>query len=436
MAQHDSLTKLPNRGLFAERLEEALGGRPGAGFAMMLIDLDRFRDVNDTRGHRTGDRLLRVVAERLAACCRPQDTVARLGGDEFAILQAGVRTAADAQEFASRVVSTLEDPIDIDGGRIEIRASIGIAVAPEHGTTPETLLRNADTALHRVREERCAYRIFSPSMDAALQHRRAIERDLLAADFDAEMELYYQPIVDIGLVGSGADAANRVAGYEALLRWHHPAHGLMMPGDFIRIAEETGLIEKLGAWIIRRACADARNWPAALKVAVNVSPRQFRSGRLVERLEEALSASGIAAARLELEITETTLLDDNETTRATLRRIQALGMKIALDDFGTGFSSLSYLRSFPFDRIKIDRSFVMDLGQRADAAAIIRAILGLGRSLNIPVIAEGVETPEQLSHLRAEGCGLAQGFLFSRPVGRAAIPQLSELRMGTSLAAL
>jgi diguanylate cyclase (GGDEF)-like protein len=430
LAQHDPLTALPNRSLFAERLEGALAllqecDATAPGFALMLIDLDRFKEVNDTRGHPMGDRLLRVVAERLVACCRPEDTVARLGGDEFAIIQAGARGMHDAQELAVRLIGAIGKPFAIDGGRLEICASIGIAIAPAHGASQEALLRNADTALYRAKNEgRCGYRVFSPSMDAALQDRRALGHDLLGARFDTEMELYYQPIVDIRRTETGGGEVRRIAGFEALLRWHHPARGLMMPGDFIAIAEHVGLIERLGAWIIRRACLDARDWPADTKVAVNVSPLQFRTGRLIDRLAEALQQSGIAASRLELEITESTLLDDNEATLEMLRQIQALGVKIALDDFGTGFSSLSYLRSFPFDRIKIDRSFVMDLGQRADAPAIIRAILGLGRNLGIPVTAEGVETPEQLAHLEAEGCALAQGFLFSRPIPVGAIPGL------------
>ncbi len=432
MAQHDPLTALPNRTLFTERLEIALALlASGGGFALVLIDLDRFKEVNDTRGHPMGDRLLRVVAERLAACVRPQDTVARLGGDEFAIIQDGVKDAYDAEELAARLIGAIGKPFAIDGGRLEMCASIGIALAPEHGSSQEALLRNADTALYRAKDEaRCGYRVFSPSMDAALQDRRALEHDLLGARFDAEMELFYQPIVDIRRTESSDRDVHRIAGFEALLRWHHPQSGLMMPGDFIGIAEHIGLIEKLGAWIIRRACRDAQAWPPEIKVAVNVSPVQFRTGRLVDRLTEALSESGLAASRLELEITESTLLDDNEATLDMLRQIQGLGVKIALDDFGTGFSSLSYLRSFPFDRLKIDRSFVMDLGQRADAPAIIRAILGLGRSLGIPVTAEGVETSEQLAHLQAEGCGLAQGYLFSRPVAVSAIADLA-IRAGT-----
>jgi diguanylate cyclase (GGDEF)-like protein len=435
MAQHDPLTGLPNRTLFSERLEAALALlSAGGSFALVLIDLDRFKEINDTRGHPMGDRLLRVVAERLSACLRPQDTVARLGGDEFAIIQAGVQDAFDAQDLAARVLVALANPFAIDGNRLEIGAGIGIAVAPEHGTSQEALLRNADTALFRAKGEgRCIYRVFSPSMDAALLDRRALEHDLLAARFDTEMELLYQPIVDILPPGSSREGTNRITGFEALLRWHHPTRGLMMPGDFIGIAEDTGLIEKLGAWILRRACRDAGDWPSGMKVAVNVSPVQFRSGRLIERLAEAMAQSGIAAARVELEITETTLLDDNEATLQTLRQIQALGVKIALDDFGTGFSSLSYLRSFPFDRIKIDRSFVMDLGQRNDSSAIVRAILGLGRSLNIPVTAEGVETPEQLAHLQAEGCALAQGYLFSLPVENDAVSSLDIRAIGVRL---
>jgi diguanylate cyclase (GGDEF)-like protein len=438
MAQHDPLTGLPNRSLFAERLDCALASLPeGGSFALALIDLDRFKEVNDTRGHAMGDRLLRVVAERLIGCCRPQDTVARLGGDEFAIIQTGLQDVYDAKDLAARVMTALGNPFAIDGGRLEMCASIGIALAPDHGSSQETLLRNADTALYRVKAEgRCSYRVFSPSMDTALQDRRVLEHDLLTARFETEMELFYQPIIDIRPPGEGSDGINRIAGFEALLRWHHPTRGLMMPGDFIGIAEDIGLIEKLGAWILRRACADARDWAHDVKVAVNVSPIQFRSGHLIERLSEALAQTGIAASRLELEITETTLLDDNEATVDTLRQIQRLGVKIALDDFGTGFSSLSYLRSFPFDRIKIDRSFVMDLGQRPDAAAIIRAILGLGRSLGIPVTAEGVETPEQLAHLQAEGCALAQGYLFSRPVSTGSIAGLTIRTVGVPLVGL
>ncbi len=431
MAQHDPLTGLPNRALFTEQLDQSLAGLSGGRrFALMLVDLDRFKEVNDRFGHAMGDKLLRVVAERLAGTGRFQDVMARLGGDEFAIIQTGLHEVHDAQDLAARVIASLGNPYTIDGLRLEVGASIGIALAPDHGSDQEILLRNADTALYRVKAEgRGQYRVFSPSMDSALQDRRALDHDLQSADFDAEMDLVYQPIFDIG-PDAPADSGWRLSGCEALLRWNHPQRGLMMPSDFVSIAEDSGQIERLGAWILRRACADAAAWPATLKIAVNVSPTQFRSGRLADRLEEAFLASGIEAERLELEITETTLLDDNEATIETLRHIQGRGVKIALDDFGTGFSSLSYLRSFPFDRIKIDRSFVMDLGQREDAPAIIRAIIGLGRSLHIPVIAEGVETPEQLAHLRAEGCALAQGYLFSRPVPASELLAMAEAEKG------
>jgi diguanylate cyclase (GGDEF)-like protein len=426
MARHDPLTGLPNRALFTERLDAALAGIGASGnFALVLLDLDRFKEVNDTRGHPVGDRLLRVVAERLTNCSRAQDTVARLGGDEFAIIQNGVRTLHDAQDLATRLISSIGAPYVIDGARLEIGASLGISVAPLHGTDQETLLRSADTALYRAKDKGgSSYLIFCNSMDEELQERRALEHDLYEAVLDREMELLYQPIMDITPDGTGGARINRVAGFEALLRWRHPTRGLLSPGAFITVAENCGFIERLGAWVLRRACAEAAGWAEDLRIAVNVSPVQFRSGRLNDRLNEALALSGIDPSRLEVEITESTILDKNEATLDSLRLIKSAGVKIALDDFGTGFSSLSYLRSFPFDRIKIDRSFVMDLGTREDATAIVRAILGLGRSLHIPVTAEGVETPDQLAHLQAEGCAQAQGYLFSRPIPAADITPL------------
>jgi len=426
MARHDPLTGLPNRALFSERLDAALAGLgAGGNFALVLLDLDRFKEVNDTRGHPVGDRLLRIVAERLTNCSRAQDTVARLGGDEFAIIQNGVRTLHDAQDLATRLIGSVAAPYVIDGARLEIGASLGISIAPLHGAGQETLLRSADTALYRAKDKGgSVYQIFSPSMDEELQERRALEHDLHGADLDREMELLYQPIMDITHDGAGAARLSRIAGFEALLRWHHPTRGLLSPGAFIGVAENCGFIERLGAWVLRRACTEAAGWAEDLRIAVNVSPVQFRSGHLTARLNEALALSGIDPSRLEVEITESTILDKNEATLDTLRQIKGAGVTIALDDFGTGFSSLSYLRSFPFDRIKIDRSFVMDLGAREDATAIVRAILGLGRSLHIPVTAEGVETPEQLAHLQAEGCAQAQGYLFSRPIAASAITSL------------
>ncbi len=426
MARHDPLTLLPNRALFTERLDAALAGvQAGWPFALLLIDLDRFKEVNDTRGHPVGDRLLRVVAERLQGCSRAHDIVARLGGDEFAIIQMGVRNFYDAQDLAARVIAALSASYVIEGARLEVGASIGIALAPLHGTDQEILLRSADTALYRAKNKGgSAHLLFSPDMDIERQERRQLEFDLQNASLDQEMELLYQPIVDVLPPAADGGRPYRIAGFEALLRWHHPRRGLLTPSQFIGVAEDCGFIERLGAWILRRACVEAAGWAEALRIAVNVSPVQIRSGRLVERLREALLLSGIDPSRLEVEVTESTLLDNTEATLDTLRQIHAAGVTIALDDFGTGFSSLSTLRGFPFDRIKIDRSFVMDLGLREDAGAIVRAILGLGRSLHIPVTAEGVETPEQLDHLHDEGCIQAQGYLFSRPIPAAAITPL------------
>jgi diguanylate cyclase (GGDEF)-like protein len=419
MARHDSLTSLPNRALFNEQLEQALAAlEQGSKFGLLLIDLDRFKEVNDTRGHPIGDALLRVVAKRLLACTREEDTVARLGGDEFAIILRDLRDAEDAEELAVRIIRTIADPFSIEGYRIDIGASIGIAIATTHNSGSDDLLRDADIALYSVkREGRGSCSVFTADMETARQARRALEHDLLQSLTEGQMELLYQPMVAL--------SDGQVRGFEALLRWNHPTRGKIMPGDFIWLAEETGFIDELGAWVLRQACRDAVEWPDALKIAINVSPVQFRSGQLISNLEEALVETGIAASRVELEITETTLLHENEATLATLRDIHALGLRIALDDFGTGFSSLSYLRSFPFDRIKIDRSFVKDFGLRNDAGAIIRAIVGLGKSLRIPVTAEGVETREQLELLRVEGCDEAQGYLLSRPLRAENIPELT-----------
>jgi diguanylate cyclase (GGDEF)-like protein len=419
MARHDSLTTLPNRALFSERLEQALAGlEQGASFSLLLVDLDRFKEVNDTHGHPIGDALLRVVAKRLLACAREEDTVARLGGDEFAIIGTGLREIYDAEQLAARIIQSIADPFAIEGYRLEIGASVGIAVATGADTCDsDDLLRDADIALYSVKKDgRGSYAVFTPDMETALQARRVLEHDLLQSLADGQMELQYQPMVALD--------SGRIKGFEALLRWNHRTRGIIMPDDFIWLAEEIGFIDRLGAWILRQACKDAARWPHALKVAINVSPVQFRSGQLIRNLEDALREADIPAARVELEITETTLLHENDATLTTLRTMHALGVRIVLDDFGTGFSSLSYLRSFPFDRIKIDRSFVKDFGLRNDADAIIRAIVGLGKSLRIPVTAEGVETQEQLELVRVEGCDEAQGYLISAPVPAGNVPQL------------
>ena len=306
----------------------------------------------------------------------------------------------------------------INGYRLEIGASVGIAIASARNCDADNLLRDADIALYSVKKEgRGNYAVFTPDMETALQARRALEHDLLLSLAEGQMELLYQPKVAL--------SDGQIRGFEALLRWNHPLRGRIMPVDFIWLAEEIGFIDKLGAWILRQACKDAAHWPYALKVAINVSPIQFQSGQLIPHLADALTEAGVPASRVELEVTETALLHENEATLATLRNMHGLGVRIVLDDFGTGFASLSYLRSFPFDRIKIDRSFVKDFGLRNDADAIIRAIVGLGKSLRIPVTAEGVETDEQLELVRVEGCDEAQGYLFSKPVPAREVPALA-----------
>lgn len=420
MAHHDDLTGLPNRVLLRERVERAVAhlGR-GAGFAVLCLDLDRFKAVNDTLGHAAGDALLRAVAERLLSCVREVDTVARLGGDEFAVVQAGVARPEDAEELAQRIVGVIGDPYDLDGHQVVIGTSVGVAVAPGDGTAGEALMRSADTALYRAKADgRGVYRFFAPEMDARLQTRRMMELGLRRALALGEFELFYQPLLDL--------KTNRVSGFEALLRWRHPERGLIPPSDFIPVAEEIGLIVPIGDWVLRHACAHAGSWPIPVRVAVNVSAVQFKSARLVETVAEALAGAGLPADRLELEITESVLLQDNEATLSVLHRLRAMGVRISMDDFGTGYSSLSYLRSFPFDKIKIDRSFVQNLSQGDSAPAIVRAITGLGGSLGMGTTAEGVETQEQLSSLRAQGCTEVQGYLVSPPRPAVEVPGLLE----------
>ncbi len=420
MARHDALTRLPNRVVFRERLEQAVAqlGR-GVNFAALCLDLDHFKTVNDTMGHPAGDALLRAVADRLSACVRETDTVARLGGGEFAILQVGLDRPEEAGELARRIVDVLAAPYGIDGQQVAIGASVGIAVAPGDATGCDALLRNADLALYRAKlEGRGTYCFFEPEMDRERQARQAVEFDLRNASFDGELVLFYQPLVNL--------ADDSICGVEALLRWIHPTRGMISPAEFIPVAEETGLIVGIGEWVIQRACTEAVQWPDRIKVAVNVSPCQFKSPRLVQVVTDALARSGLPARRLELEITESVLMRDNDETLATLHRLRGLGVRISMDDFGTGFSSLSSLHSFPFDKIKIDQSFVRDLATKTDSGAIVRAIAGLGSSLGMRTTAEGVETKAQLARVRAEGCTEVQGYLFSRPVPARSIPGLIE----------
>ncbi|MCJ2088934.1 EAL domain-containing protein [Methylobacterium sp. E-005] len=411
MARLDPLTGLPNRLLLRERLAEALArlARTGEACALLLIDLDRFKPVNDTLGHPIGDALLEKVADRLRSTVRPTDTVARIGGDEFVILQAGVRDAAGTQALARRIVDLIGRTYMVEGHLLTIGASVGVALAPEDGADADRLLKNADLALYRAKlDGRGTYRFFEPEMDARMQARRKLELDMRQALARREFQLHYQPQLQL--------ESGRLIGCEALIRWRHPDRGLVSPLDFIPLAEEIGLIVPIGEWVIRQACRDAMTWPAHMSVAVNVSPAQFKSDRLVETIISALASSGLPAQRLEVEITEGVLLQENEKTLQTLHRLRELGVRVSMDDFGTGYSSLSYLRSFPFDKIKIDRSFVKDLATKPDGEAIIRAIAGLGKSLGMTTVAEGVETPEQMQRIRLEGCTDVQGYLISRPV--------------------
>jgi len=418
MARHDALTDLPNRTLFHEKLEAALAhARHGEDLALLCLDLDQFKAVNDTLGHPVGDGLLQAVASRLLGRTRDTDIVARLGGDEFAVVQTPIDKPEDAAAFAERLIAMLEEPFEVAGHQIIIGTSVGIALAPQDGLDTDQLLKSADLALYRAKlEGRGVYRMFQAEMDAQMQARRLLELDLRNALPGGQFELFYQPLIDL--------RTRTVGGFEALLRWRHPVKGLVPPDAFIPLAEEIGAIVAIGAWVLHRACVTAAGWPDGMKVAVNLSPVQFRSPDLVAFVAAALRESGLPANRLELEITETTLLRDTAATLATLHEMHELGVCIAMDDFGTGYSSLSYLRQFPFDRIKIDQSFIREIGKTRDCGAIVRAVTTLGRELGIATTAEGVETREQLVELARSGCTDVQGYLFSRPVPEMAIPEL------------
>ncbi|TMK50408.1 MAG: EAL domain-containing protein [Alphaproteobacteria bacterium] len=410
MARHDALTNLPNRTLFREQLEQALRlVKRSDQLAVLCLDLDHFKDINDSLGHPVGDALLKEVARRLGECIGENDTVARLGGDEFAIVQfCNDCDATAVAALASHVVESIAAPYDIGDHQLVIGVSVGISLAPEDGKNPDELLKNADLALYRAKADgRGTYRFFEAGMDARAQARRLLELDLRLALRRDEFEVHYQPIRDV--------ATDEVVVFEALVRWNHSQRGMIAPANFIPLTEETGLIVQLGDWVLRRACMDAAGWSRKVGVAVNLSPVQFKNQNLVSSVTAALHLSGLPAHRLELEITESVLLQNSEGTLAILHEFRAMGVKISLDDFGTGYSSLSYLRSFPFDKIKIDRSFVSELATRNDSMAIIRAVTGLGKSLGIATTAEGVETSAQLELLRQEGCTQAQGYLFSKP---------------------
>lgn len=417
MAHHDYLTSLPNRILFRQRLSDALrqDGLHERQTAALCLDLDNFKNVNDALGHQMGDELLRVIARRLRAILREQDTLARIGGDEFAIVLPGLGRQQEASAVAQRLIDIVQPPINVEGHNLSVGLSIGIAFADAELSTPEQLLRCADMALYEAkRNGRNRYEHFTLEMDAQARTRRCMENDLREAITENQLRLYYQPITN--------SEQKAIIGYEALMRWHHPQKGLIMPGEFIAIAEETGLIHSLGAWALYEACREAKNWPGGQTVSVNLSPVQFKNSTLIATVEGALKASGLEPWRLEVEITESVLLDDSLGNIHTLQNLKALGVLIALDDFGTGYSSLSYLRSFPFDKIKIDKSFISDMSDSREALAIIRAITGMSRSLDIQITAEGVENREQFDKLKEEGCTLFQGYFFGRP-------QPSELRL-------
>ncbi|MCJ2049337.1 putative bifunctional diguanylate cyclase/phosphodiesterase, partial [Methylobacterium sp. J-070] len=410
MARHDGLTDLPNRALFYERLEGRLAdlSTDDGSCAVLCLDLDHFKAVNDSLGHLAGDALLRAVAHRIRVVLRAEDTVARLGGDEFAVLMRKVGDLRRVEALAERLIDAVRAPVSFGEQQMQVGLSIGIALAPAHGVDGETLFKRADLALYRAKAEgRNTYRVFEPAMDEVVAERRDLERDLRHAIEGGELTLYYQPQVTT----SGGD----LVGFEALVRWMHPERGLVPPNAFIPLAEETGLILALGEWVLRAACREAARWERPLKVAVNLSPHQFQQADLAERVLAILTETGLSPMRLELEITETVIINDMARALGILRRLKALGISIAMDDFGTGYSSLATLQAFPFDKIKIDRSFVGHVEGSPQAAVIVRAVLGLGRSLGMSVVAEGVETEEQMRFLAAEACDEAQGYLIGRP---------------------
>ena len=418
LAHYDALTDLPNRvllrGHLEQRVAELAQGKP---FAILYIDIDEFKGVNDSFGHEIGDELLRHVAARLRGCVGPQDLVARIGGDEFAIVKAETRDRRQLTALAEQILDSLRIPAQCKGQEVPIEASIGIAIAPDDGLSLEDLFKNADLAMYAAKSDgRRTYRFFVPELDARLKTRRQLELDLRQALARGQLEIHYQPLVDL--------ATDTVAGCEALLRWYHPERGMISPAEFIPVAEDTGLINEIGDWVLKRACAEAAGWPAHIRLAVNVSPVQFRSKTLALRVATALRDSGLAPDRLELEITEAVLIRDDNEALVILHQLRDLGVRIALDDFGTGYSSLSYLRRFPFDKIKIDRSFVSDIGDAGGSSMIVEAVVNMASACRMSTTAEGVETEMQREILRGLGCSEMQGYLFSPAVPASKLRQL------------
>jgi diguanylate cyclase (GGDEF)-like protein len=418
LAHYDALTDLPNRALFRERLQHEIKRiYIGKQFALLYIDIDEFKEINDSYGHPVGDEFLKALAERLKACVTETDFIARLGGDEFAIIQTAISGPADVMDLVARLYATIREPVLCSGHHLSSDASVGIAMAPADGSEIDELIKNADLAMYDAKSSgRRTFRFFEARMDAKARARRELALDLREAIRADGFEIHYQPLVDI--------RSSEVTGCEALLRWNHPVRGPVSPTEFIAVAEETGLITELGEWVLRHACIEAASWPDHVKLAVNVSPLQFKSQTLALRVVQALAESGLPAHRLELEITEAVLIRDDEAALAILHQLRAIGVRIALDDFGTGYSSLSYLRRFPFDKIKIDRSFIKDLSEADGSSSIVQAVVTIADARNIVTTAEGVETQQQLELLKSLGCTQMQGWLFSAAKPAAEIRQL------------
>jgi diguanylate cyclase (GGDEF)-like protein/PAS domain S-box-containing protein len=421
MAHHDMLTGLANRVLFYEELDRAMARvQRGERIAVLYLDLDHFKRVNDTLGHLIGDQLLRRAADRLRGCVGETDLLARLGGDEFAILQSSLQHPSDAAALATRIDKAMKSPFDLDGHSAAVGVSIGVSFAPDDAIERDQLLKNADLALYGAKDNgRATCHFYDPELGERMKARQKLEADLRDALTRGEFELHYQPVVDL--------QKNVMVGCEALLRWHHPDRGLLSPADWVPVAEESGIIAPLGDWVLRQACGEAATWSEDIRIAVNLSPVQFGNKNLLATIVNALAASRLPAHRLELEITEAALMQNNDLTLGTLHQLRRLGVRIALDDFGTGYSSLNYLRSFPFDKIKIDRCFITHLCDEDESVAIVQAITELARSLHMVTTAEGVETKQQLDAVRALGCNEIQGYLFSRPLSATDVSQLFGL---------
>jgi len=429
LAHYDGLTDLPNRILFRERLEQSLKAiQPGEQLAVLYIDIDEFKSINDALGHPIGDELLKGVADRLRGCLNDTDVAARLGGDEFAIIQTAIKDRSETTQLVDEIHSAIRQPFDCMGHLISTDASIGIALAPGDGVDLDQLLKNADLALYGAKGDgRRTYRFFEAGMDQRARARRSLELELRQAISDGSLETYYQPVVNI--------EDGKISSCEALLRWRHPERGMISPAEFIPIAEDSGLINQLGLWVLNTACAEAANWPDHVRVAVNVSPVQFRSQALALNVAAALAACGLPASRLELEITEAVLIRDDEAALDMLHQLRKLGVRIALDDFGTGYSSLSYLQRFPFDKIKIDRSFIKDIAGPGASSSIVQAVVNIAAASDMTTTAEGVETEQQRNLLYILGCTEMQGYLFSPAIPAAEVRRLLLSHRGRAMSA-